>query len=117
MAFPSLCFPVCTVLAVLILTVPASAGPRTNISVSYRDLDLSSRSGAHTLLARIEKAAEEVCGGDPYKMPDRFDAVILAREFQKCREQVMARAVASVPAPLVAQLYAARTVRTARTEP
>jgi UrcA family protein len=52
-----------TLLAVL-GTAPTWAAP-TSITVSFRDLDLSSIAGATTLYHRIQSAARQVCGYAP----------------------------------------------------
>jgi UrcA family protein len=78
-----------------------------SIAVSYNPLDLRNDAGARTMLKRLESAAYRVCGGDPrrqpaYKiMPKHVKAVIT-----ECREDAVARAVASVNEKTLWQVFA-----------
>jgi UrcA family protein len=70
--------------------VAQAAGPTDDVPhvvVSYRDLDLSSPEGVHTLYARIAAAARQVC-----PMRDARSAQLLA-SYQECREAAIERAV------------------------
>lgn len=77
-----------------------------SIAVSYRDLDLRKESDARILLARLERAAIPACGGNPQwhfayqSMPKRTRAV-----FTECRHQAVARAVATIDAPLLSHAF------------
>ena len=51
--------------AVLLLSLPAAAGPGKSATVRYADLDLTSAAGKETLERRIANAAMAVCGGRP----------------------------------------------------
>ena len=71
------------------------------VPVTYGDLDLSSQDGATTMLHRLHDAALNACGADdgsvtPYKWAVRRSA---------CFHASMDRAVASLDAPTVTQLY------------
>ncbi|MDE2181927.1 MAG: UrcA family protein [Alphaproteobacteria bacterium] len=89
-------------LAVFVVATPMRAADwnRQEVTVSYADLDLSHPAGAAALLERLQAASQAVCGG----MPNIRDLAAMAR-FKACRRQAMDRAVASVPAPLVAEIY------------
>ena len=71
------------------------------VPVTYGDIDLSSQDGATTMLHRLHDAALNACGADdasvsPYKWAVRRSA---------CFHASMDRAVASLDAPTVTQLY------------
>jgi UrcA family protein len=86
--------------AALAAWVALSAGAYADvpaISVRYGDLDLSRPAGAETALRRIERAADQVCGG----MPTRRD-FRRVRAHQACADQVIDETVARLGAPLVA---------------
>ncbi len=51
--------------AVLLLSLPAAAGPGKSATVRYADLNLTSPAGKKTLERRIANAAMAVCGGRP----------------------------------------------------
>lgn len=93
-------------LAILLLTAIAAAPiraasfDRPQVTVSYSDLDLSRPAGAAALLDRLSTAARAVCGG----VPDIRNLAAMSN-FRACRKEAMDRAVASIRAPLVAQLY------------
>jgi UrcA family protein len=57
----SLCLALCVVIASAALAPPASAADTVTVRTS--DLDLSSATGARTLLRRLERAADIVCDG------------------------------------------------------
>jgi UrcA family protein len=66
-------------------------GPR-QAAVSYADLNLNSASGQAVLVARIHRAAEAVCGGEP----DSRD-VKAQMAFRGCMKQTVGTAVAAIP--------------------
>jgi UrcA family protein len=78
-----------------------------SITVSYKDLDLRNDAGARALLKRLENASYRVCGGDPRRqpayqiMPKHVTTVI-----NECREDALARAVASVNETALWQVFA-----------
>lgn len=80
----------------------------TTVRVPYADLDLTQREDAQALLGRIKKAAFRACGGDPRRhpnydmMPGRVEAA-----YRACREEAVARAIATFTAPALAQAQAA----------
>jgi UrcA family protein len=89
-----------TLLAVL-GTAPTWAAP-TSITVSFRDLDLSSIAGATTLYHRIQSAARQVCGYAP-------GADLIERTaWQACYRNATADAVHKVNNPLLTAVHAGR---------
>jgi UrcA family protein len=93
------------VLAVALCTagVPAAAQSSDvpSETVPYRDLDLSTQAGAHTMALRIEKAVDRVCrevGGGPM---DQYLA------HKACRKDTIARALAKLNSPVVTAQFGA----------
>jgi hypothetical protein len=83
---------------------------RKDVAVSMSDLDLSTESGAKTLITRIEKAASEACGTTPYFYSYYSVAPGLAtKQFSDCRTNAIGTAVKAVNAPLVHQIFASNT--------
>ena len=87
------------VLAASAISTPAAAASMEdppNITVSYRDLDISHPQGAAVLLHRLEAAATKACGGRP-------DVRVLEEvaTFDKCRSAALDRAVAQIDAPML----------------
>jgi UrcA family protein len=67
--------------------------------VSYRDLNLNDGSGARILMARVRRAAGNVCG------PDEFVGLTGGRQqYYRCVETATARAVAELNNPTVTAL-------------
>jgi UrcA family protein len=68
-----------------------------SVKVSYGDLDLTTANDARVMLDRLDRAAFAVCGGN-----ERFYAEYktrsgrVAKAFRDCREDALARAVATV---------------------
>jgi UrcA family protein len=86
----------------------ASAGPPAgphSITVSYRDLNLSTIAGATTLYERLTRAARSVC----YEPEAGVDAY---REWRSCYQAAIADAVAKVNSPLLTQLHSGRNPAT-----
>jgi UrcA family protein len=75
-------------------------------AVDYSDLDLSSTKGLQSLLARIEGAAEAVCGGGGDSRAARQDQ-------SQCRKAAVARGVKQMNLPRLRTLAAARQARLA----
>ena len=71
---------------------PSEDGPR-QAAVSYADLNLNTENGKAILVARIHRAAEAVCGGEP----DSRDVKALMA-FRGCMKQTVTTAVAAIPA-------------------
>ncbi len=67
-----------------------------SIAVRSSDLDLATVEGAQTMLRRIERAAERVCG---QSVAQRYPAT--RRAFETCRRATIASAVDGLNAPLV----------------
>ncbi|MCA6247848.1 MAG: UrcA family protein [Phenylobacterium sp.] len=84
----------------------ASAQPALDdvkVKVSYAGLDISTESGARTLLKRIEHAAAEVCGGEPANRLDRM------KTFRPCTKEVVNRTVSKIDSPALTALLRDRT--------
>jgi UrcA family protein len=71
----------------------------THVTVSYRDLDVSTPSGAQTLYVRIQRAAGEVCTHQElnYQYEERAERL--------CRQATIAHAVTDVHSPQLTALY------------
>ena len=97
--------------AAALLAAAASADSanqiRTDVAVAYSDLDLSSESGARALLARLDAAATEACGGSPvfYSSYD-VSPSWAHKEFATCKLNAITAAVKTLPYPQVQKLYA-----------
>ena len=74
------------------------------VRVAYSDLNLSSQHDSAVLLRRLHEAALEACGASDFSVPDYRRSV----ERSACYRESMDRAVASVGAPAVSQLYSGR---------
>ena len=74
------------------------------VRVAYSDLNLSSQHDSAVLLRRLHEAALEACGASDFSVPDYRRSV----ERSTCYRESMDRAVASVGAPTVSQLYSGR---------
>ena len=92
------------------LASSASAGDnviRRDVQVSYSTSSITTEDGAKALLARIDLAARNACGGSPFFHPMYNimpDAV--TREFDKCYHDAVDKAVAEVNSPLLGRVYA-----------
>jgi UrcA family protein len=84
-----------------------------HINVRHGDLDLTGKSGAETMLRRLDKAATKVCGGKPAPVMS-WDQVAQAkqREHRKCKAEAIGNATLKLDAPLVraAWLSKAKTI-------
>jgi UrcA family protein len=79
----------------------ASAGPpgaARSVSVSYRDLNLSTIQDAITLYERLKSAARTVCDGP-------MTGVAVYQEWRSCYDAAIADAVAKVNGPLLTSLH------------
>lgn len=72
------------------------------LTVRYGDLNLTSASGAHALLRRIEIAAREVCGDD------RVAPLQLLNRAQQCYARAVSQAVATVGSRSLTAAFLAR---------
>ncbi len=80
---------------------------RKDVSVSYYPTDLSTEAGARVLLARINEAAQQACGGSPYFYGTYSISPSLARrDFATCQANAVSSAIKSLNAPLLMRLYA-----------
>lgn len=69
------------------------------VKVTSAGLDLHSSSGAHSMLMRLEVAAEQACGVEA-----EFDA-LRAAKFTQCYNHSLSSAVRALSQPLVTHLY------------
>lgn len=85
------------------LVTPALATPMTELekdqtklkeTVSYRDLNIANPEGAKLLYARIEHAADYVCGYDLQSYGTGMDT-----NFQNCKIRAIAQAVGRIDKP------------------
>jgi UrcA family protein len=89
--------------AIAAMTVPAlatAAPARADddslaVTVSYRDLNLDTPAGQKILRARLERAAEDICG----RQPDTLADVAANQRFNVCMKKTMTQALAMIPAP------------------
>ena len=88
------------------------------IHVPIGDLDLTTASGADTLIQRVAHMAAEACTGKP-----AVGALMLQelRAYRACKDAILTQAVAQLGSPRVAQRYAerhgARSVNIAEARP
>jgi UrcA family protein len=92
----------------LATTGTATAGDAPQVTVSYRDLDLSRPADARVLYARLRRAAGTVCQPVP--------AMELARHlaYEQCYGAALEQAVNQINAPQVMALYRADASSNAR---
>lgn len=99
-----------SIAASALLLTAAQAGTdlvRRDVAVSFRQADLSSEAGARAVLAKIDFAAREACGGSPIFYGTYNVAPGLARkDFATCQANAVSAAVKSLNAPLVMRIYA-----------
>src|ERR1700728_653999 len=83
-----------------------AAGPdpviRGRSVVHFGDLKIDSEQDAKILLQRIERAAEEACGG--HRASETYTPVS-DHFFEQCRAGTLARAVKKLGAPMVTRMY------------
>ena len=86
---------------------PASdtAYAQHSVTVSYRDLNLSTVDGATTLYRRISGAARLACG-------ERDHSLFEQRHWESCVQGAIAGAVATVNNPLLRTVHSRETPRT-----
>jgi UrcA family protein len=90
------------VLLFLGITPAWSASPDTHsVTVSFRDLDLSTQQGAKTLYGRIQSAARKVCG---YPGADFIEQSI----WRSCYRNTVSDAVEKVNSPLLTAVHGGR---------
>jgi UrcA family protein len=81
---------------------PAWSAPATrSVTVSFRDLDLSTVEGARTLYGRIQSAAKQVCG---YQGVDLIEQSI----WRSCYRNAISDAVGKVNSPLLTAVHTGR---------
>jgi UrcA family protein len=74
-----------------------ASGTAPQVTVKYDDLNLSTRQGATTLLARIRAAARHVCGEESQRLD-------LQHAWQLCYDASINVAVAKVDSPILTAL-------------
>jgi UrcA family protein len=79
--------------------VSASDLQGPDVVVRFGDLDLSTRSGAETLYSRIQRAAAQVC------RPTDSAVLVMHTASLQCRNELVARTVASVRSPQLAAVH------------
>lgn len=90
------------VLCLLSITPAWSGTPGSrSVTVSFRDLDLSSVEGARTLYGRIQAAAKQVCG---YQGADLIEQSI----WKSCYRDAIGVAVGKVNSPLLTAVHTGR---------
>ncbi len=85
-----------------------------NINVRHGDLDLADKSGAETMLTRLEKAAAKACGGkstSPTSL-DHQRAQARLREHRRCKAAAIDSATLKLGAPVVRAAWLGRTKAT-----
>jgi UrcA family protein len=97
----SLCSVAFTSVVCLLSASEASAGPPSavrSVSVSYRDLNLSTIHDAMTLYERLKRAARTVCDGP-------MTGVAAYQEWRSCYDAAIADAIARVNSPLLTSVH------------
>lgn len=87
-------------------SVSAAQSAERSVTIGYGDLDLSTRSGADALYARLSGAARLVCG-------DAGRTLTEQRAWEACYTQALGDAVARVDSPLVSRAAPQGAIRTA----
>src|SRR5258706_11988511 len=82
---------------------PDSTKAVTETRIPYSDIDATSSAGARALLARIEDAAELVCGGAASAVTD-----YQKEDFRECRRAAVSGAVARMRKPAMTRLASRR---------
>ena len=77
----------------------ATAETKTSLKVSYAGLNLASPADAWTMLNRLQKASRKACHTANLRTPEEQEWA------QACMSETMARAVASLNAPMVTSLF------------
>ncbi len=89
------------VAAALLSGVSAEAAQSgSRIAIHYNDLNLTSQTDGHTLLVRLQTAANRVCGGRPQMGNLHAQGI-----HDACVKDAMDHAVASLHSPVVVALY------------
>ena len=77
------------------MTANAQQPVQKQLVVDYSDLDLSKEAGARTLMSRLDKATDKVCGVRPLTNAyNQFAA------YKACRETAIADAMRRIGAPV-----------------
>jgi UrcA family protein len=90
--------------ATVCLPLAAQAGePLATRVVSYADLDLASKAGLATMYARIEAAAQDVCGAAPTLIE-----LVRQQAYEQCVDSTVAAAVGGARSASLAALHASK---------
>jgi UrcA family protein len=107
-----------TAMAAAIFSAPAPA-QRANrpiiehVNVHHGDLDLADKSGAETMLARLEKAATKACGGWPTAtMSWNQMSEAKQREHRRCKAAALDSATLKLGASLVRSAWLSKAQTT-----
>ena len=84
----------------------AAQSAARSVTIGYSDLDLTTRSGADALYARLSGAARLVCGDSGRTLTEQ-------RAWQACYSQALGDAVTRVDSPLVSRDAPRGAIRTA----
>lgn len=91
---------ICALAAASLVATAATAQPeRTDVKVSFADLNLASPAGHAALVRRITVAANTACGVDA----NRWD-LLIRRKAVRCRDAAVANALAQVDAVATTQI-------------
>jgi UrcA family protein len=78
--------------------VPAGASAPRSVTVSYRDLDLTTIAGATTLYQRLKTAANTVCDSPGFGLSSY-------QEWHSCYKAALSNAVAKVNSPILIAVH------------
>lgn len=79
------------------------------VTVSHADLDLRTHADAEAMLARLDRAASDACGGRPAPTVNMDGlAAAIRREHRRCTTATLEAAVHGLGAPLVSAAYVSR---------
>jgi len=79
-----------------------------SVTVNYSDLDLTKDADARQMLDRLDRASFKACGGNEQFDPaHRTRTGRFAQFFQECRDDALARAVATVDSQKLWQVFRA----------
>lgn len=91
-----------------ILSVPAAASDviTRSATASVAGLDLNKTADVHTLMQRLDAAADKSCGGRPFSQNLHPAENYMQKDYRQCRQAALVRAVASVKSSAVKTYFA-----------